>query len=113
MLNRKDRIIERDCARFMILPTIAFVIAELLAVLIPSISAFLIGDMGEQLLNGNHAAILSQIIPFLCSVILIAFVTPFAGYIQNMSLQNMVLPMTLFWSNVLFECRRCTHKKGN
>lgn len=86
MLNRKYRIIERDCARFMILPTIAFVIVELLAVLIPSISAFLIGDMGKQLLNGNHAAILSQIIPFLYSVTLIAFVTPFAGYIQNMFL---------------------------
>lgn len=86
MSKDKDRIIERDCARFMRFPTIALIIAELLALFIPSVSAFLIGDMGEQLLNGNRSAVLSQLGPFLCSVILIAFVTPFAEYIQNLFL---------------------------
>lgn len=86
MRKEKDRIIERDCASFMRLPAIALAFAELLSILIPSISALLIGDMGEQLLSGDRAAVLSQMVPFLCSVILIAFVTPFAGYIQNLFL---------------------------
>lgn len=84
--KEKDRVIERDCARFMRFPTIALIITELLALLIPSVSALLIGDMSEQLLTGNRSAVLSQLGPFLFSVILIAFITPFSEYIQNLFL---------------------------
>lgn len=86
MHNEQDRIIEKECARFMRFPVIALIFAELLDILIPSFTAFLIGDMGEQLLSGNKVAVLSQIFPFLCSVVLIAFVTPFASYIENLFL---------------------------
>ena len=86
MRNEQDRIIEKECAHFMRFPIIALIIAELLDIIIPSFTAFLIGDMGEQILSGNKVAVLSQIFPFICAVVLIAFVTPFASYVENLFL---------------------------
>lgn len=88
--------IERDCARFMRVPTLMRIGSELLSIAGPTVSALLIGDMADDLLNGDTAGILAQLPYFAASVAIIALVVPLSELAVNLLLTRYLFAYEAF-----------------
>lgn len=86
MNKTKRRLIERDCARFTRSSAAVRIVSELLAIAAPTLSALLIGDMADYLLNGDTAMILSRLPYFATAVAITALVVPLAELAENILL---------------------------